>query len=197
MDYNPFQSGNLPVELSQAGLHASPRFSLQRSVQMLLANFGFANDPRQKRKILTLTPLMAAEAHSAADSLFAATELADVVDDSGGTAMLKSILMLNKADAATVVDLAFFRANVTSWGAAGAAAALDDTDFVQLIGFVSFAAGDYFSDVGANRFAMKRGIDMILKPTTGTSIWVAGSCGAGTPTPGSTSDLIFRFGIER
>lgn len=195
MNLNPFASGGLPVELSPSGLHSSPRFSLQRSIQMLLAVMGVATDPRQTRKVLSITPTLAAEAHSAQDSLFAATEIPNIVDDSGGTCMLREILCLNKADTALVIDLMFFRANVTSWGAAGAAIALDDTDLLQSLGHISFAAGDYF-DVGGARVGILKNVNMILKPTTGTSIWVAGGTGAGTPTP-ALGDLTLKFLVER
>lgn len=197
MDYNPFQDGQLPVELSNAGGYSATRFSLAKTAHLILAQLGFATDPRHKRRILSLTPPVQAAAYAQHDVLFIPLELAGVVDDSAGTALLKTLIILNKADAAPDIDILIFRSAPTSLGAINAAAALDATDVLTLLGVVSFVAADYV-DAGAARIAQKRELNIILKPTTGTSLYVAGVLRtSGGTTPGSTSDYVLRFGIER
>lgn len=144
--------------------------------------------------IVELTPVCDTSAYTAGDVLFTTTELPGVCRASGTAVKLTSVSLLDEDDnTAAAITLFFLRAN-SSLGAFNNAPDIDDTEARDLIGYVSFAAGD-FIDLGANKFACLRNLNLILQPTTGTSLYVAATC-AGTPTQ-TASGIKLRFGFER
>ena len=143
--------------------------------------------------IVSVTPVCDTSAYTAADVLFPSTEVAGAVRVSGGKSVLETVCLLDEDDqAAAVINLFFLRSNV-ALGTANNAISISDADARELIGWVSLAATD-FADLIASRFACVRNVGLIVQPTTGTSIWVAGQC-AGTPTQ-TASGIKLRLGFR-
>lgn len=144
-------------------------------------------------RLIDVTPVCEAATYDAADVLFPTTEVPNAVSRSGGTSELTSVTLLDLDDnTAAVITLYFLRSNV-ALGTANAAISITDANAAELLGFVTLAAAD-FKDLIASTIACVRNIGLIVRPTTGTSIWVAGAC-AGTPTQ-TASGIKLRLGFR-
>jgi hypothetical protein len=143
--------------------------------------------------VVDVTPVCDTSAYTANDVLFPTTEVPNAVRVSGGKAILDSICLLDEDyQTAAVINLFFLRSNV-ALGTANAAISITDANARELQGWVQLLAAD-FADLTASRLACKRGVGLIVQPTTGTSIWVAGQC-AGTPTQ-TASGIKLRLGFR-
>jgi hypothetical protein len=144
-------------------------------------------------EIVDVTPVCDTLAYTANDVLFDATEVADAVRVSGGTAELVSLTVLDEDDnAAAAMDLYVLRSNV-SLGTANAAVSISDADAREVIGVVPIAAADW-KDLINSRLACIKNIGLLVEPTTGTSIYVAATT-AGTPTQ-TASGIKLRLGFK-
>jgi hypothetical protein len=145
--------------------------------------------------VVSVTPTLDTNAYAAGDLLFDSTEIAAAVRANGGTAILQSITMLDKADQGVDMTLVFANA-ATDFGTLNAAPDPDDTESGTVIGHVAVFSGDYV-DLGANRVACVRNVGLMLKAGAATtSLYVAGINGTGTPTY-AASDLVIQFGFMR
>ncbi len=145
--------------------------------------------------VVTITPTVAAEAHSAGDLLFDSTAIANAVRANGGTAIVQSITITDLGDQKAAMTLVFSDAE-TDFGTLGGVPDPDDTEILGVLGTVDVAATDYV-DFGANSVATIKNIGMLVKAGAATtSIYVAGIT-KGTPTPASTSDLKIKIGLLR
>lgn len=145
--------------------------------------------------VVTITPTVAAEAHSAGDLLFDSTEIAAAVRVNAGTAIVQSITIVDSGDQKPAIKLLFANAQ-TDFGAPGGVPDPDDTEAKTVIGVVDVPATAYV-DLGANSVATIANIGLLLKAGAATtSIWLAGIA-VGTPTPASTSDLQIAVGLLR
>lgn len=143
--------------------------------------------------IVTVTPTLDTSAYAAGDVLFDTTAIANAVRVSGGRAELVSIQVLDEDDqTAAVLDLYFLRSNV-SLGTFNVAPAITDANAREILGYYSFASGD-FKDLGGSKVATARNVGLILAPTTGTTLYVAGVT-AGTPTQ-TASGIKLQFGFR-
>ena len=115
-------------------------------------------------------------AYGSGDVLAATQALANAVRVSGGTALLDMVQVLDEDDQGGALDILFFRSNVDI-GAENGAFDITDAEARELLGWINVAAADY-TDFGGWRLAtIKRGDTgfkaSVLKPTTGTSLYVA------------------------
>jgi hypothetical protein len=146
--------------------------------------------------VVSVTPTVDTSAYGAGDLLFDSAEIANAVRANGGTAILQSITMLDKADQGVAMTLVLLNAN-TDMGAANSAPDPDDTEAGTIIGHVAVAATDYL-DVGASKIACIRNIGLLLQAGGATtSLYIAGINGAGTPTYGAAGDLVLQIGLIR
>lgn len=145
--------------------------------------------------VVTITPTLAAEAHSAGDLLFDSTEIANAVRVAAGTAIVQSITVVDKGDQKPEINLLFANA-ATDFGTLGAAPDPDDTEAATVIGVVNVPSGDYV-DLGGASVATVSNVGLLLKAGAATtSLYLAGIA-VGTPTPASTSDLVISIGLLR
>lgn len=143
--------------------------------------------------VVQVTPVCDTLIYAANDVLFDATEVAGAVRVSGGVAVLDSVVVLDEDDqAAAAMDLVILRSNV-SLGTANAAVSITDANAREILGVVPIAATD-FKDLIASRLATVKNIGLVIKPTTGTSIWIAATT-AGTPTQ-TASGIKVSLGIR-
>lgn len=144
---------------------------------------------------ILITPTLDAGAYASGDVLFAPVELENVVLDTKGASILRTITVLDSAEQKQAIDLLFFNEDPGSIGAANAALSMSDSEFASFIGRVSILAADFTSASG-NADATKL-LEMLLPAKTKKrSIWVAGVCRSGTPTYGA-SGLTIKFLLER
>lgn len=145
--------------------------------------------------VVTITPTVAAEAHTANDLLFDSTEIANAVRVAASTAIVENITIVDIGDQKAAITLIFANA-ATDFGAPGGVPDPDDTEILTVIGHVAVAASDYV-DLGGASVACIRNVGLLLKAAAATtSIWLAGVT-TGTPTPASASDLKIAIGLLR
>lgn len=145
--------------------------------------------------VVTITPTVAAEAHSAGDLLFDSTEIAAAVRVNAGTAIVQSITIVDKGDQKAAMTLVFSNAQ-TDFGTLGGVPDPDDTEILDVLGTVAVSATDYV-DFGANSVATIKNIGLLIKAGAATtSVWLA-AIATGTPTPASTSDYQILIGLLR
>lgn len=145
--------------------------------------------------VVTITPTVAAEAHSAGDLLFDSTEIANAVRVNAGTTIVQSITIVDKGDQKPAIKLLFANAQ-TDFGAPGGVPDPDDSEALTVIGVVDVPATAYV-DLGANSVATIANIGLLVKAGAATtSIYLAGIA-VGTPTPASTTDLQIAVGLLR
>ena len=147
--------------------------------------------------VVTITPTMAAEAHSAGDLLFDSTEVAGAVRANASTAIVQSITIIDKGDQKPGMTLIFANA-ATDFGAPGGVPDPDDTEILTVIGQCVVETGDYV-DWGANSVAQVPASQLGFLVKAGaatTSVYLAAMATA-TPTPASTSDLQISIGFLR
>jgi hypothetical protein len=189
---DPFADGALPVELSVAGERNIGKFAADKMQALILANLSalaahvFVN--------LAAVPVLDTSIYASGDTLFDSTAVANAVRTAGGTAILRSLTLIDKDDnTAAGIDLFFLGANV-AFGTLNAAPNISDANGLNILGFVSIASGD-FIDVGGSKVATKTGLNMILKAASGTTIYVA-AITRGTPTQ-TASGIQVLLGLEQ
>lgn len=145
--------------------------------------------------VVTITPTVAAEAHSAGDLLFDSTAIENAVRTNGGTAIVQSITIVDIGDQKPSIHLLFANA-ATDFGAPGGAPDPDDNEAATVIGVVEVDTADYI-DLGGASVVTVSNIGLLVKAGAATtSIYLAGIA-TGTPTPASTSDLKIAIGLLR
>lgn len=142
--------------------------------------------------VISVTPtVLNADALDAGDVAFDSAEVAGAVRVSAGKSLLQSLVVIDRDDQKAQLRLVFLGAN-TSLGTKDSAPDIDDTEALDVLGTIEVAAADYI-DLGANSVATIRNIGLLLKPTTGTSVWVAAFT-SGTPTY-TTGGLRLKLGL--
>lgn len=144
--------------------------------------------------VVTVTPTLDTNAYASGDLLFDATEAANAARTAGGTTLLESITVIDKADQKVAFTLVFANA-ATDFGTANSAPNPDDTETATIIGHVPIATTDYL-DMGGAAVACVRNLGLLLSTSGTTSLWIAGVNSTGTPTYGA-SDLVFYLGFLR
>ena len=145
--------------------------------------------------VVTITPTVAAEAHSAGDLLFDSTAIENAVRANGGTAIVQSITIVDIGDQKPSIHLLFANA-ATDFGAPGGAPDPDDNEAATVIGVVEVDTADYV-DLGGASVVTVSNIGLLVKAGAATtSIYLAGIA-VGTPTPASTSDYSIAIGLLR
>jgi len=133
-------------------------------------------------------------AYVTGDVLFDAQELVDVCKH-GRPAVLYSLQLIDEDDQGMAIDLVFLRSN-QSIGTENAAFSPSDAVAREILTEVPILAADY-NDYTNNQQAIKQvsdtGMGVVLKPTTGTSLYVA-VVTRGAPTH-SASGMRLRVGL--
>lgn len=142
--------------------------------------------------VVNLTLSLDTNAYADGDVLAATQELENAMRVNGGTAILHSLVVIDKDDQAKALDVIVFGANV-SLGTENSAVSIADADVVQVLGVVEVAVDDYV-DLVNSQVAVKTNLGMVIKAfSDGSSLWVAVvSRGAGTYTG---SGIVLRFGF--
>lgn len=127
-------------------------------------------------EILDVTLSLDTNIYASGDVLAATQAITNAVRVSGGTAIVTMVEVFDDDDQGGALDILFFRSNVDI-GTENAAYAITDAEMIERCGWVRVIGTDY-EDWGDQRSATLKMNDAgfkasILKPTTGTSIYVA------------------------
>lgn len=148
-------------------------------------------------KVISVSPDIVAAAYASGDVVGTVREIPLAVDQSGGCAKLRSLVVTDAGNVKAKLDLLFFsEAPANSIGIDNAAYALNDADLPKLIGRISVLDTDYVSSGSANAEATLRNLELILQAKVKTkSIWVA-TVARGAATY-AASDLQYKLGLEQ
>lgn len=109
--------------------------------------------------------------------------------------MIESVSVVDKSSQKSALTLHFFDASPTVASSDNAALNISDAELAdKYLGKVEIAAGDY-QDLSAAAVATVKALGLIVKSTT-TALYCQVESG-GTPTYGSTSDLVLKVGLVR
>lgn len=144
-----------------------------------------------------IQPTLDTSAYAAADVLFNAVEIPNMVAQKGRSAKLLCITAHDKAAQAAAMDLLFFQ-NTATLGTLNAAVDITDAAFetAGFLGHVSIVAGDWTAIVTGHALTKLVNPGLVLEAiSTSRSIWMAAIGRTTTPTFAATS-LKFGFGYE-
>lgn len=175
-----FNESALPVVLSAEDKRHILNVSWSEWAAMMLATVAQVSFGGNVMVQKSVTPTVDTSAYTAGDVLFDTTAIATAVRVSGGSAVLRSLTLIDKDDnTAAQIDLVFLSANV-SLGTVNAAPSITDANATKILAIVPVPSAN-FIDVTGSKVATVAGLDVRLTPDTGTTIYVA-AIARGTPT---------------
>lgn len=144
--------------------------------------------------VVTIIPTLDTGAYSDGDLLFDCTELADVVRNDGGTAILQSITVIDRDLQSKSLKL-FFCDTAVDFGTVNSAPSPDDTASASVLGVVELDSSDYVALSDFSVLSLSN-LGLALKTDVAdTSLYVAAQVSS-TPTY-TASGMTFRFGFTR
>lgn len=151
---------------------------------------------RTSSKLILITPTVDTNIYASADVIGTVQTVTAAVLDNGGTCLLESLVVIDKSNSKSALDLVFFNeAPGTTIGADNAAYALVDGDANKILGRISVAAADYVSSSTTNAEATIKSIGLLLAPIAGSKNIFMAVVSRGTPTYGTSADLSIRLGL--
>lgn len=155
-------------------------------------------------RILSVTPTLDTNAYASGDQLGSLMEIDWAVDSIGGTGVLKSLSVVDKASQDIEIDVLLFSDEPTVTSSDNAALDISDAEMeAKCIGSVKVESGDYLA-LNANSIATKRDVGLLIQNSSksgkveakvGKKLWaIARAGGAATY---AASDLTFKFGIVK
>ena len=142
--------------------------------------------------IIAVAPTVTAGAYSAKDAVGGEITFANAVRASAGTAILNTVTIVDKSQAAAGLELWLFHTTITE-AADNAAFDISDAELATCVGVVPISTADYYQ-IADNEVACVRGVGLEFK-CAATSLFGQLKC-TGTPTYASTSDLTVVLAIE-
>ena len=143
-----------------------------------------------------LTPVTSNGAiYASGDQIGSVMRITNAVQDSRGSSLIKSVVVIDKAKQKAALDILFFDDEPANSVADNAAADIADSEMAdKCLGFISIAVADY-ADMSASSVATKT-CEHLLKSAKERSkdLWCL-IVSRGTPTYGSTSDLVVKLGF--
>jgi hypothetical protein len=152
---------------------------------------------RTQAKVLELTVATSTGAYSAADQVGVVMKLSNAVADAGGTALIKSISVVDKDKQAASLDILFFDEEPTNAVADNAAADIADSELIgKFLGYVNVPAASY--GVLANASVASVQVERLLKSAKAGSkdLWVL-VVSRGTPTYPTAEALTLKIGLQQ
>jgi hypothetical protein len=158
-----------------AGLYVQPRYDLTR----IAVNSGG----------LTI----ATTAYTAGDQVGTQFTLANAARASGGSGMIRSVVLTSAADIIGAFDVVFMRSSITL-ASDNAAFAISDTDALAVVGIVQLAGA---LDIGNNRIAAAYNLAVPYDCSGGTSLYAALITRVGHTFFAAVTDLQLQVFVER
>ena len=142
--------------------------------------------------IIEVTPTISTSAYTANDQLGGIMTLAGVSKSGGQVGVLQNVVIVDKAKQSLALDILFFDELPTVASSDNAALDITDAEVAdKCLGSISIVAGDYVA-LNASSVATKVTGILALRPKKDATIYAV-AVTRGTPTYGSTSDLVFKF----
>jgi hypothetical protein len=139
------------------------------------------------------TAVSTSPAYTAGDAVGAKRTIANAVRVSGGTGILESIILLDRANQKAAMELFIFDSDPSAATITDNTAFVFSTDDLKVIARVSIAATDYVT-INSKAVATVKGLGIALKASGSTSLYAA-LVTTGTPTYAATTDVQLIYGI--
>lgn len=141
--------------------------------------------------IISQTPTITAGAYSANDAVGGKLTFSGCPEDG----IIHGLTVIDKAKQSAVLNIVLFDQDITAVND-NAAFAVDSGDIANIIGVIQVAAADYI-DVSGETVATIKGVNLPyeLNSATKDGRIYGQAFTTGTPTYGSTSDLIFKLAV--
>ncbi len=138
-----------------------------------------------------LTLSLDTSAYADGDVLADTQELASAIRLAGGSAVIQSMVVIDKDDQGQAMDVWVLDSNATL-GTENSAVSISDANAAKILGKIAVGSGDYH-DMGGVRVASLANLSLVVEVSSGTSLYVGVvSRGTGTYT---ASGVVLRFGI--
>lgn len=144
-------------------------------------------------KLIKVVPVINTSAYTGGDAVGGKQTLTDALRSSGGTAVLESIMVLDRGNQKAALEILIFDADPTAATITNNSPFVFSTDDLKVLARIPVAASDYVT-LDSKATATIKGIGVTLKAETGTSLYAA-VVTTGTPTYVSASDLQFIYGL--
>lgn len=148
---------------------------------------------------VSVTPILDTNIYAQDDILFDTTEITNVSRIDGGVVILQSLSLIDKSGNNSAIKLVVLNAS-GSIGTINAAENISDTHGEKILTEINIASGDY-SDYANFGRVVKNGSDIgmgiIMKPITGTSLYIAAVFTDATGATYAASDIIIQLGFLR
>jgi len=148
----------------------------------------------------TVTPIIDTNIYASGDQVGSLNTIANAVCDNGGTGVLSHVTIVDKAKQNSILTLLFFSALPTLVSSDNAPLDISDVEMDKCLGKVAVDTTDYV-DLANNSVATINGNGLVLdnkEPNKDISlkrnIYMVVLAG-GSPTYGTTSDLVIQLGI--
>lgn len=132
-------------------------------------------------------------AYTAGDAVGAKRTLANAVRVSGGTGILDSVTLLDRANQKAAMELILFDSDPASATITDNAAFVYSTDDLKVLARITIGPSDYVT-LNGKAIAQLKGLSVALKIASGTSLFAA-LVTTGTPTFVATTDVQLSVGI--
>lgn len=142
---------------------------------------------------LAVTQVTNASAYEAGDAVGGKITITNAMRTSGGTGILQSIHLVDKANQKAAMELLIFDSDPSAATITDDTAFAYSTDISKQIARISIAASDY-TTINSIATVNLGGLSKVLKASGSVNLYAA-LVTTGTPTYVSTSDIIITFGI--
>lgn len=142
---------------------------------------------------LAVTQTTNASAYEAGDAVGGKITITNAMRTSGGTGILQSIDIIDKANQKAALEIIIFNSDPSAATITDDSAFAYSTDISKQIARISVAASDYVT-INSIATVSLGGLGKVLKASGSTNLYAA-IVTTGTPTYTSTSDIIITFGI--
>lgn len=143
--------------------------------------------------VIKSTAAVTAAAYSAGNAVGAKRTLTSAVRSSGGSGILQSVAILDRANQKAAMTVFIFDSDPAAATITDKAAFVFSTDDLKVIAQVNIGAGDYVTTNG-KAYAILSGLNIPLLAVGGTSLYAA-VVTTGTPTYAAITDVQVEFGI--
>jgi hypothetical protein len=149
-------------------------------------------DVKGASTIVSVTPTISTSAYTAEDQIGGLQTISNAVRTSGGTSILYSVTVLDKAKQNSDLDIYLFDSSPTVVSSDNAAIDVSDSEMAsKCIGYIRVLGSNY-SNLSANSVASERNLGILLDATGSTSLYALAKIN-NVATYTSTSDLVFRY----
>jgi hypothetical protein len=121
-----------------------------------------------KSKVVSATPTLDTNVYASGDRVGSVMTFSNAMDDSSGTGVVVSVVILDKAAQSSVLSLLLFNDLPTVASADNAAIDISDTEMEKCVGVIPIAAADYVA-TASNTVATIRNVNLLLNSAKSSS----------------------------